>query len=64
MHGGSNVSDRLLTTEEVANYLAKPRSWIDGNAERLKIPRIRMGNHYRYRLSDVDAWLDSLKVSA
>lgn len=56
------MSDRLLTTDEVAKYLAKPRSWLDNNAERVGIPRIRLGNNYRYRLADVDAWLESLKV--
>lgn len=53
-HGG----ERLLTTDEVAEYLAKPRSWIDNNAERVGIPRRRLGRHYRYRLSEVNAWLD------
>ena len=54
--------ERLLTTDEIAEYLAKPRSWIDQNAEKIGIPRVKLGNHFRYRLADVDSWLDSLKV--
>lgn len=47
-----------LTTEQVADHLGKPRSWLFNNAERLAIPRRRIGRQYRYKLSEVDAWLD------
>jgi predicted DNA-binding transcriptional regulator AlpA len=48
----------LLTTEQLAEWLQKPRSWLDNNAERLGIPRLRLGRGVRYRLSDVVAWLE------
>jgi excisionase family DNA binding protein len=47
------------TTEEVASHLGKPVSWIHQNAERVGLPRRRLGNQFRYRLSQVDAWLAS-----
>jgi len=41
----------------MAEHIGKPMSWLHQNADRLGIPRTRLGNHYRYRLSDVDKWL-------
>lgn len=52
------VKDRLLTTDEVAEYLRKPASWVRNNAESARIPRRRLGNQYRYKLAEIDAWLD------
>lgn len=48
-----------MSTRELAEHLGKPVSWIYNNAERLGIARIRVGNQYRYRLSEVDAQLKS-----
>lgn len=49
--------ERWLTTEEIADHLGCPRSWIFNNAEKLGMPRARLGSTYRYRASEVDAWL-------
>lgn len=51
------MSERWVTTVELAAHLHKPVSWLHQNAERLDIPRRRLGRHLRYRLSEVDAWL-------
>lgn len=50
--------ERWVTTTEVAEYLGKPQSWVFVNAERLGMPRRRIGNQYRYRLSEIDAWMN------
>jgi excisionase family DNA binding protein len=55
--------DRLMTTEEVAEYLGKPASWLLNNADALGLPRIKLAKHYRDRLSDLEAWLDTHRVS-
>lgn len=49
--------EAFVTTEDVAQYLSKPASWVHNNAARLGLPRYRMGNHYRYLLSEVAAWV-------
>lgn len=51
------MPETWVTTEDVAAHLGKPVSWIHQNAERIGLPRRRLGNHFRYRLSQVDAWL-------
>jgi predicted DNA-binding transcriptional regulator AlpA len=47
----------FVGTEEVAAFLGKPASWLYNRAERLGVPRYRVGLHYRYRLSEVAEWV-------
>ena len=49
----------FVTTREVALFLGKPESWIYNNAERRGLPRHQLGLQYRYRLSEVSAWVDA-----
>jgi excisionase family DNA binding protein len=51
--------ERWVTTDEVATYLSKPPSWLHNNAARLGIPRSKVGKHYRYKLSEVAAWVEN-----
>lgn len=50
----------FVTADVAANHLGKPVSWLYNNAERSGIPRYRIGNQWRYRLSEVDAWMEGL----
>lgn len=50
-----------VSTEAVAQHLGKPVSWIHQAGERLNIPRRRLGNHYRYKLSEIDSWVSGLE---
>jgi excisionase family DNA binding protein len=58
------MPEALATTAEVAAYLSKPESWIHDNAGRLEIPRFKVGTQYRYRLSEVEAWVNARSVAA
>jgi hypothetical protein len=51
------ATEPWVTTDEVAAHLHKPVSWIHQNSERVGLPRRRLGNQFRWRLSEVDAWL-------
>ncbi len=54
------VADQLLTPRELANYLGIPLQTVYVWAARgLGPERIKVGRHTRYRMSSVDAWLDS-----
>jgi excisionase family DNA binding protein len=57
MHTTTTI-ERFSTTAEAAELLGKPRSWLHNNAARLGIPRYKTGNHWRYRLSEVSAWVE------
>jgi len=48
---------KLLTTQEVAEYLGKSPWWIRENIGTLGIPAIKVGRHWRYREEDLEGWL-------
>lgn len=52
----------LVTTQQTADFLGHPAKWLQRNAQALGIPRYRVGNQYRYRLSEVAAWVDAQAV--
>lgn len=58
------TNESWVTTEVVADYLAKPAGWVYSNAARLGIPRYKVGNQYRYRLSEVSAWVEQARIGA
>lgn len=50
--------DRLLTVEELAEYLGVPVATIYAWRHRHEgPPGFRVGKHLRYRSSDVDQWI-------
>jgi excisionase family DNA binding protein len=52
--------DPLLTIDDVAIWLSKPKNTLYAWHSRGKGPRaIRVGNTLRYRRSEVERWLDS-----
>lgn len=58
----TTAPERFATTDEVAIYLNKPTSWVHNNAARLEIPRYKVGNQYRYQLSEVARWVKARSV--
>lgn len=59
-HNGSEpLSDRLLTTTEVAELLGlPPKTIMTWRSKGQGPPGVRLGRHCRWRRSDVDAWLE------
>lgn len=55
--GSGYEPEPYITTEEAAAYLAKPPSWLYQNARRLGIPRTPLGRQWRYRRTELDAWM-------
>lgn len=52
---------RLLSIDEVAAYLRTPRATLYKLRSQGRGPRAsRVGRELRFRLTDVDAWLDDL----
>ena len=48
---------KLLTTEQVAEKLGKPVSWVYNNLLKEGIPFIKLGNQYRFIESQLDSWI-------
>jgi hypothetical protein len=53
----------LLTTGEVAIRLRKSRYWVQCNHLRLGIPSHRIGSEYFFVEPELDAWLESRRVT-
>jgi len=56
------VTDRLITATEVAELLSVPVSWVREHTRSGAIPHIRLGRWVRYDMSDVEEWLEQIKV--
>lgn len=53
--------ETLMTLEEVANYLRLSKDTVYRLAQGRRIPASKVGNQWRFRREDVDAWLDENK---
>jgi excisionase family DNA binding protein len=51
------VSDDVLTLKEVANYLKVAERTIYRLVADRKIPAFKVGRSWRFRLSEIDAWI-------
>jgi excisionase family DNA binding protein len=49
--------ERWIKTEEAAEYLSVSTSYLYQKGDSVGVPRVRLGDGYRYRMSDLDAWL-------
>ncbi|WP_234432558.1 MULTISPECIES: helix-turn-helix domain-containing protein [unclassified Streptomyces] len=49
---------KLMTVDEVAEYLSKPRSFVYGNWKALGLPFKKVGQSLRCRPADLEKWLD------
>lgn len=58
------LQERLLSVKEVAEILQVPPSWVYERTRRRsreRIPGIRLGKYWRFRLRDVLGWLEEQK---
>lgn len=52
-------SDRLLSPQDVADFLGVPLATVYvWNSRRTGPPRVRIGKHIRYLRADLDAWVE------
>jgi excisionase family DNA binding protein len=59
------TAQSLLTVEEVAELLHVPPSWVYERTRRRtinRVPGFRLGKYWRFRRSDVLAWIDRQQV--
>ena len=61
----NRAEDRLLTVEEVAELLRVPKSWVYARTRKRslhRIPAFRLGKYWRFRETDVLAWIEGQRV--
>jgi len=51
------MNDEILTIKEVADYLKVNERTIYRLAASKKIPAFKVGNAWRFRLSEIDEWI-------
>ena len=51
--------ERWINLNEAATHLQVSKSFLYQKGEELGIPRVKLGNKYRYKKSDLDAWLQN-----
>lgn len=49
---------KLMTVDEVAEYLGRPKHWIYNNHKARGIPFKKVGQSLRCRPADLEKWLD------
>lgn len=54
------MNEPLVTAEAVAEHLGVPVSWVRESTRSGAIPHVQLGRYRRYRLTDVDTWLEGL----
>jgi excisionase family DNA binding protein len=57
--GGSNI---LLTPDEAAEYLNISKRTLMDSYRRWGMRHVRVGRHIRFRVRDVEAWVDNQTV--
>jgi len=57
------VSDRLLSARELAEYLGFQAGTIVDWAEAGTVPAFKLGGKLRFRLSEVEAWLEGRRLT-
>lgn len=60
----AGAGNELLTTRELMDYLqiSRTKVWELVRDKTNPIPAFKLGGDYRYRRSEVDAWMETLRV--
>lgn len=55
----SQQDEPFITTRQAAEHLGKPISWMYHEAAWRGLPRYKVGNQWRHKRSELDAWVRS-----
>ncbi len=61
---GKAEDDTIFTVKTLAKYLEVSDQWVYERVHLKEIPYIKMGKFPRFKRSDIDRWLDTLKTPA
>lgn len=59
-----SIIEHWLSLEEIAIHLGVSKETIRGWIKKGTIPNHKVGRQYRFRLSEVDAWIESGESAA
>ena len=52
-------TESWITLKEAAAHLNVSRSWLYQRGPSAGVPRVQLGTKYRYRISDLDDWIQT-----
>ena len=55
---GNHRDHLLLNTRQAADLLCLPASWVASAARRGGIPSVKLGHHIRFKVSDLETFID------
>jgi excisionase family DNA binding protein len=61
---GRGDDDKLFTVKSLADYLSVSPQWIYERIQLKGIPHAKIGTFPRFKKSDIDRWLATMKVPA
>ena len=56
------VDDKILTLKEIADYLKLTERTLYRLTQGGKLPGFKVGNSWRFRLRDIDNWIERQKA--
>jgi excisionase family DNA binding protein len=56
-----SARERLLVAGEVAAMLRVTTGWVYAQTRAGRMPCVRLGRYYRYRVSAIEAWLEDVE---
>ena len=56
--------NKIMTCEELSEYLAVPISWLRASVSKKQIPNFKLGRLVRFRSEDIKNWLEKNKVTS
>lgn len=60
-HNKLETIEHWLSLEEIANHLGVSKETIRGWIKKGTIPNYKVGRQYKFKLSEVDTWIESGK---
>jgi excisionase family DNA binding protein len=55
----SESYESWISLQDAARHLNVSPSWLYQKGQKAGVPRARIGNKYRYQVSQLDAWMNS-----
>ena len=60
----TDQSERWITLKEAAAHLNVSPSWLYQKGPLVGVPRVQIGNKYRYKLTELEIWMHSRTTSS
>jgi excisionase family DNA binding protein len=64
LNNGKPEDDTLFSVDSLSEYLQVSPQWVYERVHLKEIPHVKIGKFPRFKKSEIDRWLDTLKIPA